>query len=42
MANAERELAAAKLRVEELRDGGLARADELFRTDVAPWCPEIF
>jgi len=29
-------------RVEELREGGLARADELFRTDVAPWCPEIF
>jgi predicted acetyltransferase len=29
-------------RVEELREGALARADELFRTDVAPWCPEIF
>jgi predicted acetyltransferase len=29
-------------RVEELRDGGLERADELFRTDIAPWCPEIF
>jgi predicted acetyltransferase len=29
-------------RVEELREGGLARADELFRTDIAPWCPEIF
>ncbi len=29
-------------RVQELREGGLARADELFRTDVAPWCPEIF
>jgi predicted acetyltransferase len=29
-------------RVEELRDGALARADELFRTDVLPWCPEIF
>jgi predicted acetyltransferase len=29
-------------RVEELRDGALALADALFRTDVAPWCPEIF
>jgi predicted acetyltransferase len=29
-------------RVEELRDGALARADALFRTDVEPWCPEIF
>jgi predicted acetyltransferase len=29
-------------RVEELRDGALERADELFRTDVMPWCPEIF
>jgi predicted acetyltransferase len=29
-------------RVEELREGGLARADQLFHTDVAPWCPEIF
>jgi predicted acetyltransferase len=29
-------------RVEELREGGLARADELFHTDAAPWCPEIF
>jgi predicted acetyltransferase len=29
-------------RAEEVRDGGLARADDLFRTDVAPWCPEIF
>jgi predicted acetyltransferase len=28
--------------VEELREGGLARADELFRTDIAPCCPEIF
>jgi predicted acetyltransferase len=28
--------------VEELREGGLNRADELFRTDIAPWCPEIF
>jgi predicted acetyltransferase len=29
-------------RVEEVARGGLARADELFRTAVAPWCPEIF
>ena len=29
-------------RVEELREGAIARADALFRTDVAPWCPEIF
>jgi predicted acetyltransferase len=29
-------------RLEELRDGGLARADDLFHTDAAPWCPEIF
>jgi predicted acetyltransferase len=29
-------------RVEELRDGALARADALFRTDRHPWCPEIF
>jgi predicted acetyltransferase len=29
-------------RVEEVEEGGLERADELFRTDVAPWCPEIF
>ena len=30
------------LRVAELRQGALARADALFRADVAPWCPEIF
>ncbi len=30
------------LRVEELRLGAIARADALFRTDRAPWCPEIF
>jgi predicted acetyltransferase len=36
-----RELANAG-RVAELREGAIARADELFRTDVAPWCPEIF
>jgi predicted acetyltransferase len=29
-------------RVEELREGGVQRADDLFRTGVAPWCPEIF
>jgi predicted acetyltransferase len=29
-------------RVEELRKGGLARADALFRTAVTPWCPEVF
>jgi predicted acetyltransferase len=30
------------LRVEELREGALARADALFATAVRPWCPEIF
>ena len=30
------------LRVEESRSGALARADALFRTAGAPWCPEIF
>jgi predicted acetyltransferase len=29
-------------RAEEAARGGLARADDLFRTDAAPWCPEIF
>jgi predicted acetyltransferase len=29
-------------RVEELRNGAVAQADGLFRSDVAPWCPEIF
>lgn len=28
--------------VKELRDGALARADAMFRSDTAPWCPEIF
>lgn len=28
--------------VEESRRGGLARADAMFATDRAPWCPEIF
>ena len=35
------ELARA-LRVRELRDGAIARADALFRTDRKPWCPELF
>jgi predicted acetyltransferase len=29
-------------RVEELKRGAAARADAMFRTDVLPWCPEIF
>jgi predicted acetyltransferase len=29
-------------RVFELREGAVGRADNLFRTDKAPWCPEIF
>jgi predicted acetyltransferase len=29
-------------RTEELRPGAVADADAMFRTDVAPWCPEIF
>ncbi|MDQ2984490.1 MAG: GNAT family N-acetyltransferase [Actinomycetota bacterium] len=29
-------------RIEELREGALARADDLFRTDRQPWCPELF
>jgi predicted acetyltransferase len=36
-----RELCRAQ-QVQELREGGLTCADELFRTDIAPWCPEIF
>ena len=35
------ELARA-LRVNELRDGALARADALFHSDRKPWCPELF
>jgi predicted acetyltransferase len=35
------ELARA-LRVEEVAPGGIARADTLFDTDRAPWCPETF
>jgi predicted acetyltransferase len=30
------------LRVAERRPGALARADALFLSDAAPWCPEIF
>jgi predicted acetyltransferase len=30
------------LRLEELAAGAVARADAIFRTDRAPWCPEIF
>ena len=29
-------------RIEELKRGAAARADELFRTAVEPWCAEIF
>ena len=29
-------------RVEERREGALARADALFTSDRAPWCPENF
>ena len=29
-------------RVEEVSDGAVARADALFRTDRAPWCPDTF
>jgi predicted acetyltransferase len=29
-------------RVDELREGALARADGLFRWDRHPWCPQIF
>lgn len=30
------------LRVEEIREGAVRRADALFVADRAPWCPEIF
>jgi len=33
---------ARALRVEEVRHGAIARADALFRSERAPWCPEIF
>jgi predicted acetyltransferase len=29
-------------RVQEMRAGAVARADAMFRTARAPWCPEIF
>jgi predicted acetyltransferase len=29
-------------RVRELQPGAIARADALFRTDRAPWCPRVF
>jgi predicted acetyltransferase len=33
---------ARSLHVAELRAGAIARADAMFRSDRAPWCPEIF
>lgn len=33
---------ARSLRMRELRAGAIARADAMFRTDRAPWCPEVF
>ena len=30
------------IRVKELRAGAIARADSMFRSDRAPWCPELF
>jgi len=33
---------ARSLRVEELKEGALRRADRLFQTNQAPWCPESF
>lgn len=33
---------AAAGRVRELIEGGIRRADALFRTDRAPWCPRVF
>jgi predicted acetyltransferase len=35
------QLAAAR-RLEEIRPGAIGQADSLFRTDRAPWCPEVF
>jgi len=29
-------------RVDELRDGAVGRADDVFHTALVPWCPEIF
>jgi predicted acetyltransferase len=33
---------ARALRMRELRPGALTRADALFHSDRAPWCPELF
>lgn len=33
---------ARSLRMKELRAGAIARADAMFRSDRAPWCPEVF
>lgn len=33
---------AAAGRASELGAGGIAHADALFRTDIAPWCPRVF
>lgn len=33
---------ARAFRVEEIREGAITRAEALFRSDRAPWCPEIF
>jgi predicted acetyltransferase len=33
---------ARAFRVEEIREGAITLADALFRSDRAPWCPEIF
>lgn len=33
---------AASARARELAPGGIARADAIFRTDIAPWCPKVF
>jgi predicted acetyltransferase len=33
---------ARSLRVTELRGGAIARADAMFYSDRAPWCPELF
>jgi predicted acetyltransferase len=33
---------ARSLRMSELRAGAIARADAMFRSDRAPWCPELF
>ncbi len=29
-------------RVDELKHGAASRADAMFRTDILPWCPEVF